>query len=250
MKFDHVILAVFDLEQAGKTFSELGFTVVAGGQHAGGLTHNALVIFADHSYLELMAPTDRRLLDEPPPAGPGNYLFIFDAGEGVAGYAFHTADLDDQVARIRRVGIEIGDPESGGRRRPDGVELRWRTAMFPTMSTPFLLTDETPRELRVPASTENTAHANGATGIAGIQASVRDLAASTDRLARLFDVVPQIDRSHTSALLQVEGFEIELIEGQAGRRAELPTGLRISSAQAVAVPSVRAHGVQLVFEAS
>lgn len=250
MKFDHVILAVFDLEQASKTFSELGFTVVAGGQHAGGLTHNSLIIFADHSYLELMAPIDRRLLDEPPPAGPGNYLFIFEAGEGVAGYAFHTDDLDDQVRRIRRAGIEIADPESGGRRRPDGVELRWRTAMFSSMSTPFLLTDETPRELRVPASAEHTAHANGATGIAAIQTTVLKLAASTDRLARLLDVKPQIDGSQASALLLVKGFEIELSEGQPDRRGELPTGLRVSTIRAEANRSIRAHGVQLIFEAA
>src|SRR5207249_370550 len=35
----------------------LGFTVVPGGVHAGGLTHNALIPFADGRYLELLALT-------------------------------------------------------------------------------------------------------------------------------------------------------------------------------------------------
>lgn len=145
MKFDHAIIAVHDLDQARATFRSHGFTVVKGGEHASGYTHNALIVFADGAYLELMAPTDPKLLANPQPPVPGNYLSLFEAGEGIAGYAFRTPDLDGQVRRVRQAGIEIGDPQSGGRRRPDGVELRWRTAMFADMSLPFLVSDDTPR---------------------------------------------------------------------------------------------------------
>ena len=53
--FDHVVLVVLDLDAAVAEHRERGFTVTPGGEHAGGLTHNALVGFADGSYLELIA---------------------------------------------------------------------------------------------------------------------------------------------------------------------------------------------------
>ncbi|MFQ5943268.1 MAG: VOC family protein [Anaerolineales bacterium] len=175
MRFDHAIIAVSDLEVATADFEKLGFTVLFGGEHAGGLTHNALVTFADGTYLEVMAPTDPGLLREPSKPGPGNYLFLFDAGEGFAGLALHTNDLDAVVERVRRNGIEIADPAAGGRRRTDGVELAWRTA-FPMGSvSPFFITDENPRELRVRTEPELTTHPNGAIGITQILSLVTNL---------------------------------------------------------------------------
>ncbi|SPO23934.1 uncharacterized protein UTRI_10141 [Ustilago trichophora] len=63
---DHLILLVNDpltsskpqtpspLERSILTFSELGFQVVRGGTHADGLTSNALIIFPDGVYIELI----------------------------------------------------------------------------------------------------------------------------------------------------------------------------------------------------
>ncbi|KAE8260822.1 hypothetical protein A4X13_0g115 [Tilletia indica] len=58
---DHLIhrcSSIADLRVAIKTFSALGFTVLEGGQHADGLTRNALIVFADGSYLEFIAFED------------------------------------------------------------------------------------------------------------------------------------------------------------------------------------------------
>ena len=52
---DHVVLVVLDLDAAVAEHRKRGFTVTPGGEHAGGLTHNALVGFQDGSYLELIA---------------------------------------------------------------------------------------------------------------------------------------------------------------------------------------------------
>src|SRR4030067_3408410 len=57
--FDHAILVVNILPVALRQFPQLGFTVTSGGVHAGGLTHNALIAFADGAYLELLATTRR-----------------------------------------------------------------------------------------------------------------------------------------------------------------------------------------------
>ena len=51
---DHLVIVVPELEAAVASYRGLGFTVVPGGRHPIG-THNALIAFADGSYLELIA---------------------------------------------------------------------------------------------------------------------------------------------------------------------------------------------------
>jgi len=51
---DHVVILVQRLDDAIRTYQGLGFNVYPGGEHPGG-THNALVIFRDGAYLELIA---------------------------------------------------------------------------------------------------------------------------------------------------------------------------------------------------
>ena len=51
---DHLVVVVPDLEAGIAAYEGLGFTVVRGGRHPVG-THNALMAFADGSYMELIA---------------------------------------------------------------------------------------------------------------------------------------------------------------------------------------------------
>ena len=55
---DHLVILVGELEDAIASYEELGFRVTPGGEHADGLTRNALVPFADGTYLELVAFID------------------------------------------------------------------------------------------------------------------------------------------------------------------------------------------------
>ena len=190
MRFDHAIIAVLDLDVATADFKQLGFTTVYGGEHGGGLTHNTLITFADGTYLEVVAPTRPELLSNPPEPGPGNYLFFFDGGEGYAGFALHTDELDAVVNRVRESGIEIADPGSGGRVRTDGVELAWRSA-FPLGSySPFFMTDENPRELRVRTDPDLISHPNGALGIRRGMSVVSSLEAGVKRYSALLGESP------------------------------------------------------------
>ncbi len=190
MRFDHAIIAVLDLDVATADFKQLGFTTVYGGEHGGGLTHNTLITFADGTYLEVVAPTRPELLSNPPEPGPGNYLFFFDGGEGYAGFALHTDELDAVVSRVRKSGIEIADPGSGGRVRTDGVELAWRSA-FPLGSySPFFMTDENPRELRVRTDPDIISHPNGALGIRRVLSVVSDLDAGVNRWTAMLGESP------------------------------------------------------------
>ena len=51
---DNLVIMLDDLETGIARYRELGFTVIPGGSH-GGVTHVALVAFADRTYLQLMA---------------------------------------------------------------------------------------------------------------------------------------------------------------------------------------------------
>ena len=154
---DHLVIAVPELEKAASAYAELGFTVVPGGRHPVG-THNALIAFADGSYLELLAfyresPDHRRW--------PG-----LQEGGGLVDYCLRTDDLIADTRAFRAAGVDIADPAAQSRERPDGYQVRWMFSLARGRHggvAPFLIQDETPREERVPRA---TTHANGVTGIA------------------------------------------------------------------------------------
>lgn len=257
LSFDHAIIAVYDLETAREDYERLGFTVISGGVHSSGLTCNALITFADGSYLELMAPTDPKLLKDPPKPGPGNYLFLFEAGEGFAGYSFVTHDLDDTVRRVRSQGLVIGDPQRGGRRRSDGVDLAWSTAMLPDTASPFFISDHTPRNLRVRDEPEITSHANGALGTVGIVVLAERLERAVHRYEALLNTKPEPSArldSDTAASFRVSEFQVTLVapepsastlREQLTRRGEVPYEIRLRTASPGQVGSMCSHGANI-----
>lgn len=88
---------------------------------------------------------------------------------------------------MRARGLHVEGPADGGRVRPDGEQLRWRTIVLSDESEtplPFVIQDVTPRHLRVAAGTA-TEHPLGITGIDGVTVVVSELARSADALAAL-----------------------------------------------------------------
>jgi catechol 2,3-dioxygenase-like lactoylglutathione lyase family enzyme len=164
---DHIVVVVPELEAAIKSYGELGFTVVRGGKHNIG-THNALIAFADGSYMELIAFLA-------PVAGHPWYETMHKSG-GLVDFCAQTDDLAADVAAFRKAGININDPNAMTRDRPDGYRLSWvlssPNAPF-NGSVPFLIKDETPRDERVPR--ERT-HRNGVSGLANLVVAVADAA--------------------------------------------------------------------------
>lgn len=174
---DHVVILVNDLDAAIADYRALGFTVVPGGEHADGLSHNALISLADGSYLELIA------FKRPP---PDEHLFAqgYRAGEGLVTFALLPTDIANDLKEIRARGLEMDGPFPGGRMRPDGQRVEWQIATPRTPDLPFLCGDVTPRELRVPGR-EASRHANGATWIALIGVVVASLQESLERYRAL-----------------------------------------------------------------
>jgi hypothetical protein len=174
---DHVVIAVNDLDGAVSDYQSLGFTVYPGGVHHGGVSHNALVVFADGAYFEIIAYRE---------AAPANrwWRVLTTAGEGIVDFAVlpENTERDLQAARAR--GLDVEGPAPGGRLRPDGVRLDWQIVRPATTDLPFWCGDVTPRELRVPEGAIRQ-HANGVTGIATVRILVADLAVSTARFRAL-----------------------------------------------------------------
>ena len=172
---DHVVLVVPDLAAAAREHTERGFTVTPGGEHAGGLTHNALVAFADGAYLELIAFHDVHT----EAAKVHRWWPVAARGGGWADFALLSDDLDGDARALEAV-VTL-PPSDGGRTRPDGTRLQWRTLAL-AAPLPFLIEDVTPRDLRVPAA---TAHPNGVTGVAGVTVGARGRDVAERRYARL-----------------------------------------------------------------
>ena len=55
LALDHIVIAVHNLEAAIADYRAMGFQVLVGGQHPGRTSHNALIVFADGAYLEIIA---------------------------------------------------------------------------------------------------------------------------------------------------------------------------------------------------
>jgi len=180
---DHVVIAVGDLEQAIADYRSLGFTVTPGGRHPGRTSHNALIVFDDGAYIELIAWT------APNDAERWNVVHR-KHGDGFMDFALIPQDLPRATAEAKARGLPLNGPIDGGRVRPDGVELKWQTARQATFDLPFFCGDVTPRSLRVPEG-DVRRHANGAAGVTTVVLAVTDLEISAARYAAMLgDAVP------------------------------------------------------------
>jgi catechol 2,3-dioxygenase-like lactoylglutathione lyase family enzyme len=164
---DHLVILVDKLEAAVVDYERLGFLVTPGGEHTSGGTHNALVVFADGSYLELIA------FKHPAEPSINPWWTLLPYGEGLIDYALLSDGLAADVARANEQLALLAPPEDGGRRRVDGERLGWRSARPAGNDSPlpFVIEDLTPRELRVPPSGSH--HANGALGLESVTVAVR-----------------------------------------------------------------------------
>ncbi|MEM5342164.1 VOC family protein [Paraburkholderia azotifigens] len=180
MQLDHVVIAVRDLDDASRTYRKLGFNVVAGGVHGHAPTRNALIVFSDGSFMELIEWTAR---------SPGDaWQRTLEAhGEGLVDFALTTQDLNDVFARARSNGIEMGGPIAGSRTTPEGVVLQWQTGRPASRELPFVCLDITARAERVPTG-DVRIHPNGVTGVIAVVVAVVDAYTSLDRYLGAFDI--------------------------------------------------------------
>lgn len=177
LKLDHIVIAVHDLDATVLDYRALGFNVLIGGDHPGRTSHNALIVFADGVYFELIA------WKSPAPQERW-WQLLQQHGEGLVDFALLPDSTASTVAAAAERGLVLAGPLDGGRVRPDGERLHWQTARPTSADLPFLCGDLTPRALRVPEG-EARVHPNGVQGVTSLAVAVQDLEATLGRYRAL-----------------------------------------------------------------
>jgi len=114
LAFDHAVILVNDLDKASTDYRVLGFNVFYGGKHADGKTHNALIVFRDGTYIELLAPTALATVAKVDPNDHNSFLFMFLKGEGFGGYALLSLNLQTDVEGMQRRSLNVHLRPLGG----------------------------------------------------------------------------------------------------------------------------------------
>src|SRR5256885_1830333 len=161
------MICVPNLRQGIEAYTRIGFGIQPGGDHTSGGTHNAIAFFRD-DYLELLAVREGQQQQ----AGAALLEFLAKGG-GLRYIALQSDDLAADVAAMRTRGVDVSDPDEGGRRTPAGQELRWRSARLgPTNPLPvFLLQHLSPLAGR--RRRDNRGHSHGPRAASATQASRR-----------------------------------------------------------------------------
>lgn len=251
MLVDHIVALVDDLDVASRDYTDLGFSVVAGGEHADGVTRNALIAFEDGSYIELL-----NFLAPP----PHDHLFAHGAhsAEGIIAYALLPDDIAADINRARRAGLQMQGPLRGGRLRPDGLEISWQTGRTAEPALPFLCADVTPRGMRVPHGPAQQ-HPNGVTGIAGVGVLVADLETGAKLYRALLGDAAQAEQSGGAARFRLGPTTITLTEPQTSAQRHrieqhgpgaYALTLRSQHPHPQPFDTARTHGVDLRLEGS
>jgi catechol 2,3-dioxygenase-like lactoylglutathione lyase family enzyme len=255
LALDHIVIAVSDLDATRADYAALGFNPIQGGEHANGITHNVLVILEDGSYLELIA------WKRPDSGNRWSDLFHGD-GEGLVDHALLPDDIARVVAGAQARGLDIEAPVDGGRHRPDGERLEWKTARSPRPDVPFLCGDVTPRRLRVQEDAEIRRQPNGVTGVAEVTVAVRDAEASAQRYAALLgqDAPPPVEEGEAlgtpamiARLALANGTAIRLaaplgdgpLTDLLGRRGEGPVAVLFRGGPKRELDLARTHGARM-----
>src|SRR5215211_512328 len=183
-RFDHLVIAVRDLQAAADQYRVLGFEVRPGGRHLGRGTENALIRFG-LDYIELIAVFDEA---EAEAAGRGTLVeFVRQHEGGLVSYALATTEIEGDAARFVNEGLEARGPYSVERERPDGSRVTWRL-LVPggdqyRRPWPFFIQWDDPDDERLAREAPGR-HPNGARAVREVAVVVADLQSALDLYGR------------------------------------------------------------------
>ena len=130
-KVDHLVYATLNLAAGIERVERLlGVKAVPGGQHPGAGTRNALIGLGELTYLEIIGPDP----DQTKPAQPRRFGIDDLHAPRLVTWAAKGKDLEAIVKSAKSKGIDLGQVQSGSRRRPDGVLLSWRLTVSPALN--------------------------------------------------------------------------------------------------------------------
>lgn len=195
LALDRVVIVVDELDAAIKNYSALGFNVMRNGQHEGQGTKSAVIPLADESFLELVA-FERR----------PNHIRIAKDYRAEALLKRQTHKVNRRVEAWRTVDEGLVDfglqcsyerslwlssddgPVPDQYTTKDGKKVTCDLGLPDTFDLPFLCSDVTPREVRLPVG--KTEHLNGAVALINILILVTDLEASIQRYREVLGMEP------------------------------------------------------------
>lgn len=174
LELDHVSICGSNLDALRQDFTDIGLTPDLGGPHGNGITQMASIGFDDGTYIELIAPIK-------PGVTAGSDWSKFMADDAVTcAWAVGTNVLLQEVDRLKKAGVAVKGPDSGSRKRPDGMSIEWKTADVgngtPGSTLPFVIEDETPRAWRVQISA--SVQGSPLTGVENVVLGVNNLDAA------------------------------------------------------------------------
>ena len=176
-QFDHAVIFVPDLNKAIKQFCDLGFVVTPGGEHE--YTCNALIIFNDRTFIEILAlkaSWSRPLLKIAAKIGLINHLADNKSDAswrlmrwitkkyGAIDWCIRVENMQAALDCFQSTKLAMLDTMTYQRRRPDGAIAQWLLGSTKDLDLPFLIKDKTPIDIRIPLG-NYTQHPNGALGI-------------------------------------------------------------------------------------
>lgn len=197
-QLDHIVILVSpeEFEDPPKWLSD-NFTILNGGTHAKGTSHNKLILFEDGTYLELFAWV------QPPPKGtsphadfpswarrnPGEVIdWALTGGDAYEKHKSTLQALGELKSAAEELNLTYDEPREGGRKRLDGKELKWATTRprlvdesksGDSRSVPFFCHDVTDREFRVQYTKKSSddyptkiTHPCGAIGVSGMTVNI------------------------------------------------------------------------------
>jgi catechol 2,3-dioxygenase-like lactoylglutathione lyase family enzyme len=219
VKFDHLVIRVRDLDAALSDYSALGLTVTPGGEHPTLGSKNALIPFADDTYIELIAfkPREAPVVPDPKASPMVKRVGVWEASkEGMVDFALVPGDAGAALAAAKQRGLVLDGPFPGSRKRPDGQEVAWQFGVPASFDLPFLCADVTPRGLRVPGGAARE-HPVGAVGFHRLVVGVENLAESVQRYKALLGVEPNppaplLEGMTDSVEFAIGGASIALLE--------------------------------------
>jgi glyoxalase-like protein len=130
-RVDHLVYAAPNLATGVEQVERiLGVKAVPGGQHPGGGTRNALIGLGDETYLEIIGPDP----EQPKPMRPRRFGIDDLETPRLVTWAVKSTDLEATKEKAKVYGLDLGEVQSGSRRRPDGVLLAWRLTVAPSLT--------------------------------------------------------------------------------------------------------------------
>jgi hypothetical protein len=178
---DHLVLFVDDLTTAITRFESKGFTVTPGGTN--GPTHNALIVFSNDTYIELIALQSSRarlMMRSLRRVGvlalrrwlkrdlQTRLLDWMSGPQGLIDLCFRGSELNEISHSSPLSRIDLTDPVQFKRHRPDGLVVQWTLRGANKRRQPFFIQDTTPTDYRIPVG-DVRIHPNGALGISEVR---------------------------------------------------------------------------------